>query len=216
MPQESDKVIALRRLIDERYPSAKRSQRILPTGVPSIDRLLGGGLFTGTLTEFVSGVLSGGSQLSLGSIILSTRLARQRIALVDAAGTFDLDGLDDDDVAHLIWIQCLSLRECWRAADLAVRDPNYSIIVIDIRGFSDRDVLKTRDAIWVRLQRAAELADTAIVVQTDTACVPNAARRVVFPEPLPGDSLLRPRAEIIESLQIELQRSRKTQGRLSA
>src|SRR2546425_921790 len=133
---ESAKVVALRRLLDERFPAVRpREQRVVPTGVPVLDRLLSGGLLTGTLTEFVSAVLSGGSQLSVGSLLLSTRLARQRVALVDAAGSFDPTGLDDDAVAHLVWVRCDSLADCWRAADLAARDPNYAVVVVDVRGF---------------------------------------------------------------------------------
>ena len=208
MPK-SAKVVALRRLLDERFPAAHpREQRFVPTGVPALDRLLAGGLLTGTLTEFVSAVPSGGSQLSVGSLLLSTRLARQRVALVDAAGAFDPTGLDDDAVAHLVWVRCDSLAGCWRAADLAARDPNYAVVVVDVRGFPERELLRARDSIWVRLQRAAEQAETALAVQTTTAAVPNAARRIVFAQPLEGGSLLRPRAELIPMLGMELQRAR--------
>lgn len=209
MPPESDKVVALRRLLDERFPAARRrEQRLVPTGVPALDRALAGGLLTGTLTEFVSAVPSGGSQLSVGSLLLATRHARQRVALVDAADGFDPTGLDDDAVAHLVLVRCASLAECWRAADLAARDPNYAVVVLDVRGFPERELLRTRDTVWVRLQRAAEQAETALAIQTTTALVPNAARRVVFFQPLDPDSLVRPRIEIVRALAPELQRAR--------
>lgn len=209
MPPESDKVIALRRLLDERFPAAtQRERRLVPTGVPGLDAALGGGLLTGTLTEFVSEVPSGGSQSSLRSLLFSTRLARQRVALVDAAGTFDLGGLDDDAVAHLVWVRCASLTETWRAADLVARDPNYAVVVIDVRGFPVRELLRTKDTVWMRLQRAAESAETAIAVQSETAIVPNAARRVVFAQPLEGFALMQPRVDVIASLAPDLQRSR--------
>ena len=214
MPPESDKVVALRRLLDARFPAAaQRERRLVPTGVPGLDAALGGGLLTGTLTEFVSAVPSGGSQSSLGALLLSTRCARQRVALVDAAGAFDLAGLDDDSVAHLVWVRCASLSETWRAADLAARDPNYTVVVVDVRGFPVRELLRTKDTVWVRLQRAAECAETAIAVQSETAIVPNAARRVVFAHPLDGRALTQPRAEIIASLAPGLQRARvRAQG----
>ena len=209
MPLESDKVVALRRLLDARFPAApQRERRLVPTGVPGLDAALDGGLLTGTLTEFVSEVPSGGSQSSLGSLLFSTRLARQRVALVDAAGTFDLAGLDDDAVAHLVWVRCASLAETWRAADLVVRDPNYAVVVIDVRGFPVRELLRTKDTVWMRLQRAAESAETAIAVQSETAIVPNAARRVVFSHPLDGLTLTQPRVDVLASLAPELQRSR--------
>lgn len=209
MPPESDKVVALRRLLDARFPVAvRREQRTVPTGVPALDGLLGGGLLTGGITEFVSAVPSGGSQLSIASLLLATRLARQRVALVDAAGSFDSAGLDEDAVAHLVLVRCGSLGECWRAADLAARDPNYAVIVLDTRGWPERELLRTRDSIWVRLQRAAEQAETALAVQTTTALVPNAAMRIVFAHPLEGPCLIRPRLELANALEMDLQRSR--------
>lgn len=209
MSSGSDKVVALRRLLDERFPAVrKREARVVPTGVPSVDRLLKGGLVTGTLTEFVSAVPSGGSQLSFGSILISTRLARKRIVLVDAAGSFDPAGLDDDALAHLVWVRAHTLSETWRAADLAARDPNYAVVVIDVRGFPERELLRTKDSVWVRLQRAAEHAETAVVVQSTTAIVPNATMRLLFNETLDGKSLTRPRVEAVEQLNVELQRSR--------
>ena len=210
MSSGSDKVVALRRLLDERFPAARpRESRLIPTGVLAVDQILAGGLVTGTLTEFVSAVPSGGSQLSVGSLLLSTRLARQRVALVDAAGAFDLTGLDDDAVAHLVWVRCATLSESWRAADLVARDPNYAVIVIDVRGFPERELLRTKDSVWVRLQRAAEHAETAIVVQTTTPLVPNAAMRLTFTQPLDGRTLMQSRLDVFETLAPTLLRARQ-------
>jgi hypothetical protein len=209
MSSGSDKVVALRRLLDDRFPPAhRRDTRAIPTGVPAIDRALGGGLLTGTITEFVSSVPSAGNALSLHAIILATRLARQRVAIVDAANAFDLEAFDDDALAHLVWIRCPSLNECWRAADLAARDPNYTVVAIDVRGFPERALLRTKDTIWTRLQRAAEQAETALLIQTTTPIVPNAARRLVFSVPLITDVLTSPRSDLVNSVTVELQRQR--------
>lgn len=217
MPSGSDKVVALRRLLDERHPVApRRARRVVPTGVPSLDQLLDGGLATGALTEFVSEGTSTGNQSALGSLISATRSARQRIALIDAAGAFDIEGFDDDAIAHVVWVRCKALSECWRAADLVARDPNYAVIVVDVRGHPVRELLRTRDSIWVRLQRAAESADTAVVVQTDSSIVPNAAVRIAFAEKLRPAALTSPRREIVEGLAPGLQRRRARQMGMSA
>lgn len=213
MSSSSDKVLALRRLLDERFPvAAPRETRLISTGVPQLDGLLDGGLCTGTLTEFVSSEPSAGSQLSLGSILLSTRLSRKRMALVDAANAFDVETFDDDLLAHVVWIRAGKLADCWRAADLATRDPNYAVVAIDVRGFPERELLRTKDGVWVRLQRAAEQAETALVIQTTTPLVPNAARRITFVNALASDSLVQLRADLIENLAPELQRVRIRTG----
>lgn len=211
MPPESEKVVALRRLLDQRFPAARaRARRIIPTRVSQIDALLGGGLLTGTITEFVSGVPSGGSQLAVASLILATRAACQRVALVDAAGTFDLSGFDDDAMSHVVWVRCHSLAEAWRAADLGARDPNYSAVILDVRGFPVRELLRTRDSIWIRLQRAAEHTDVALLVQTESAVVPNAGARIVFSHALGDGTLTTDRATVTMEVAVELQRARIT------
>jgi hypothetical protein len=210
MSPRSDKVIVLRRLLAERFPATRppAARRVVATGVAPIDARLGGGLATGALTELVSLVPSAGNQLALGSMLAATREACQRVALIDAAGTFDLEGFDDDSLAHLVWVRCGSLAESWRAVDLAARDPNYRVVVLDLRGFSVRELQRTRDAVWVRLQRAAEQADTALAVQTTAAVVPNAGARLLFPEPLADDAFLHPRTDLCTDVVVERQRFR--------
>lgn len=205
----SDKVVALRRLLDERFPSARRRDgRRIPTGVPAVDDALGGGLRTGALTEFVSEQPSAGCQLSITALLGSTRAGRQRVALIDAARSFDPDAFDDHALAHLVWVRCGSLDACWRAADLVARDPNYAVVVVDVRGLQERTLLAVRDSIWARLQRACEQAETALVVQTSTALVPNATHRLAFSSPLDARALTAPRAELIAALPVELKRER--------
>ena len=217
MPTPSDKVVALRRLLDERHPAARpREHRIIPTGVPHLDEVLGGGIRTGALTEFVSTCASTGSQTSLGSLLKLTRLARQRIAIVDAAGAFDIETLDNDLIAHVVWIRCQNLSECWRTADLVARDPNYAVTVVDVRGLPLRALLRTRDSIWVRLQRAVEQAETALLVQSHSSIAPNAAYRVEFCEPMPPQDLLSPRREITARISPLLQRRRMRQQEATA
>lgn len=217
MPPGSDRIVALRRLLAERHPTARpRAVRCVSTGIARLDDLLGGGLHTGGLTEFVSERASTGSQTCIGELLLATRLARQRIALVDAARAFDPTGLDDDALAHLVWVRCAGLAECWRAADLVARDPNFAVVVIDVRGLPVREVLRTRDAVWVRLQRAVEQVESVLLVQSDAAVVPNATCRVVFSAAIPPAALLAPRPAVAAGVAPVLQKIRTGRLEVSA
>jgi hypothetical protein len=149
-------------------------------------------------------------------LLTGTRISRQRVALIDAAGAFDIEGFDDDLIAHLVWVQCATLSECWRAADLVARDPNYAAVVIDVRGQPVRELMRTKDSVWIRLQRAAEQAETSILIQSDTAIVPNATVRVAFMAPLPANAHLAPRQDIIRGITPEVQRIRTRQNELTA
>lgn len=210
MSAGSEKIVALRRVLAERFPAARqRTSRVLPTGVAAVDEALGGGLWSGTLTEFVSAVPSGGNQSTGSALLLSARRLRQRVAWVDAANAFDLEGFDDDALAHLVWIRCESLSECWRAADLMARDPNYAAVVVDVRGLPERPLLRTRDSIWTRLQRAAEYAETALLVLTSTSLVPNAANRLVFSASLADQALTTTTEILLTHVAVERQRQRR-------
>ncbi|KAM9788911.1 DNA repair protein RAD51 homolog 4 [Neosynchiropus ocellatus] len=68
------------------YQELLSSTAILSTGHPSLDELLGSGLYTGELTEVCGGPGSGKSQVCFGvSVHISLRL-KQRVVFIDTAG----------------------------------------------------------------------------------------------------------------------------------
>ena len=101
-----EKLAALRRQLAERFPTAQRPPgRLLATGVPALDRLTGG-LPLAAITELVCAARSGGSHLLLGQLLAATRTLRRRVALIDAADTFDPESFSADLLAHLVWVRC--------------------------------------------------------------------------------------------------------------
>jgi hypothetical protein len=126
-----------------------------------IDGLLG--LFPpGRLSEIVGPRSSGGSSLLLALIARIT--TRGQVAYVDG-----MDALDPAsaatagvDLSALLWVKCAGrLRTALSAADLLARCPGFSLIVLDL------DVLgPVPFAAQIRLQRAVEDRDAALVVHT--------------------------------------------------
>ena len=166
-------ITALRSLVDSRFPtSVRKAGGGLPTGVPPIDEALGGGLSPGRLTELVSERAGSGGQLALTRLLITTRGACQRVALVDAADGFAPECVPDDALRHLVWVRPRSLAETMAVTDVLVRDGNYAVIVVDLRGLAERELLDLPKAQWHRLQRAAESRPAAVLVQTPCGLVP--------------------------------------------
>lgn len=181
MPHPPARLAALRTLLAARFPEKVRGRgRGVPTGVASIDEALGGGLPAGRLTELVSAGPSSGGQTVLVRLLCATRSARQRVALVDAADGFAPEAAPPDALRHLVWVRSPTADAALAAADVLVRDGNYAVVVLDLRGIPIRSLRRCPAAGWYRLQRAAEGGAAAVLVQTPCRLVPAAARRLVL------------------------------------
>ncbi len=180
MPAAPEKLAKLRRQLAERFPTAPRvAARALPTGLAAIDETTGG-LPLGAVTELVCAAPSCGGQLFLSQLLTVTRLARQRVALIDSADSFDPASHATDLLAHLVWIRCTSTAVALQATDLLTRDANLGLVVLDLRRATESELRRTPATFWYRLQRAAAPTDLALVVITPRAAVPSAQVRFVL------------------------------------
>ncbi len=170
--------------MDSRFPTPVRKLAGgLATGVRSIDEALGGGLPAGRLTELVSGGPGSGGQLVLARLLMTTRMERKRIALVDVADGFSPDSVPPDALQHLVWVRPLNLADALAAMDVLVRDGNYAAVVLDLRGVGERVQLNIPKSHWHRLQRAAESRPAAVLIQTTVNVVPAVPGRLILTVP---------------------------------
>ncbi len=176
---------ALRSLVAARFPTEERKPcGNVPTGVAGVDAALGGGLPAGRLTELVSATAGSGGQLVLVRLLATTRAARQRVALIDGADGFAPEAVPADALRHLVWVRPRHLEETLAAADLLVRDGNYGVVVIDLRGVAERMLQRLPSTHWHRLHRAAQNHPTAVLVQTPFPLVPAVPWRMALRAPL--------------------------------
>ena len=173
----------------------------MPTGVPALDDALGGGLPPGRLTELVSTAAGTGGQSVVARILHTTRQARQRVALIDAADGFVPDSVPFDDLRHLVWVRPAAMATALAAADVLVRDGNYVVIILDLRGLPERALRSPPASHWHRLHRAA-----AILVQTTADLVPAVPWRLALREPLGLDARRATRDDLVARLQVEMTR----------
>lgn len=210
-------VAALRSLLAARFPEkVRRTDGVVATGVRAIDEALGGGLPTSRLTELVSLAPGTGGQTVLAQLLRTTRMARQRVALIDGADGFVPADVPADSLRHLVWVRGRSISETFAAADILVRDGNYAAVVLDLRGLAERALAKTPATMWHRLRTAAEDGPVAMLVQTTTPIVPAVPWRLALAEPCGPRSRRVPRAQLANALTVEIVRGHTEREALSA
>jgi hypothetical protein len=161
---------------------------------------------TGLLTELVSPTAGSGGQLVLARLLIATRAARQRVALVDAADGFAPDSVPSDALRHLVWVRPQTLDDALAAADVLVRDGNYGVVSLDLRGVQERALLSLSKSLWHRLQRAAESRPAAVLVQTTRGVVPAVPWRLTLSSPLGLKAQRVPREKLLDQLGVDVVR----------
>ena len=207
MPAKSSTVAELRSLLAARFPDKNRKPiGFISTGVEGIDGALGGGLPAGRLTELVSAEPGTGGQTVFAELLRTTRAARHRVALIDGADGFDPGEVAPDTLRHLVWIRGRSAADVFGAADILARDGNYAVIVIDLRGLSERVLLKTPSTFWHRLRQAVESSPTAVLVQTTLPLVPAVPWRLNLREPIHLHQCHLVRADLVNGIRVQVTR----------
>ena len=200
-------IASLRSLVAAWTPAPlTRSGDGIVTGVPALDAALGGGLPRGRVTELVSAAPSSGGELVFGALLASTRAARLRVALVDAADGFAPNNFRADLLRHLVWVRARSLPEALACADVLVRDGNYAVLVLDVRGVPARALRQQPSGAWHRLRLSAEQNPGAVLVQSAAGFVPAVPWRLVLDTPAALGELRRTRAERLAALAVRVER----------
>ncbi|MFO7155512.1 MAG: hypothetical protein DIU72_002695 [Pseudomonadota bacterium] len=125
----------------------------LPTGLPDLDRLLGGGLPQGRIVA-LSGEGTGSTALALSIAAHASRTGRL-VAWVDGADAFDPRGAREAglSLSRLLWCRPKDLRAAIRAADALIASGAFPLVVLDLRREEPRPVAQSA---WLRLARGAE------------------------------------------------------------
>jgi len=200
-------IAALRSLVAAWTPApVARSTDGVATGVPAIDGALGGGLPRGRVTELVSAVPGSGGELVFEALLESTRAARLRVALIDAADGFAPKNHRANLLRHLVWVRARSLPEALGCADVLVRDGNYAVMVLDVRGVPARVLRQQSSGVWHRLRLAAEQNPGAVLVQSAAGFFPAVPWRLVLRTSAHLGELRRTRAERAVALAVEVER----------
>ena len=136
-----------------------------PTGLPELDRLLGGGLPRGRLCELVGPSSSGRTTLALALLAAKTR-GGHCAGWIDGADAFDPASADAAGVAleRVLWGRPPSLREALRCAERLLETEGFPLVVLDLAA-GQSSLASTNDPpTWLRLARLAAGTQSTLVV----------------------------------------------------
>jgi hypothetical protein len=175
------KIIDLRNRLAERFPHpAHTTTRRLSSEVPFLDEPIGGGLPCGAITELVSPAASAGTASLIHTFVHCAYRDNYFLALIDGSDSFDPCGLANPWLQHLLWIRCSKADEGVRAADLLLRDGNFSLVIVDLVLNAPEELRKIPQTNWYRLQRLVEVVPTACLVLTRYEMVHSAQLKLVL------------------------------------
>jgi hypothetical protein len=139
-------------------PAAPRPH--LPTGIPALDDLLGGGIPGGCLSEIAGPLSSGRTSLALALLARATR-AGEFTAVVDAADAFDPASAEAAgvDLERVLWVRAPRLREALHSAEHLLAARGFALVLLDL-ALAD---LSIAPASGPRLARRAASAGTPLV-----------------------------------------------------
>ncbi|HEY2569811.1 MAG TPA: hypothetical protein VGI25_10865 [Candidatus Udaeobacter sp.] len=203
----SEKIIDLSNLMAMRFPKVAMPVvgKYLVTGLGSFDQSIGGGLPKGAITELISSRGSAGSASLIHAFINGAYRDQYFVALIDGRTSFDPSALSNSILHQLLWVRCVKTLEGVKAADLLLRDGNFSLVILDLILNPPQELRKIPQTTWYRLQRLVESMSTACLVLTRYEMVSSAQLKVVLENSWNLESLEKPDA--ISQLRVVVKRS---------
>lgn len=156
--------------------------RLLSSGVPALDRVLGGGWCRGAMSEVIGRRSSGRTEVALRTLAEATRHG-QVVAFIDTCDRLDpraavARGVDLDAV---LWVRGAPLtvemarppliehavKHAVRACDLVLRAGGFGVVVLDLADIPMRRIQSLPAITWLRLGHTTEGQDTLCLLVGD-------------------------------------------------
>lgn len=172
------------------------------TGLSGLNEQLGGGLPRGQLTEIVSPDVSagsglGGSGLVMAELLAQARRERRYVMLLDVGCGFTPESFPEPDLEALLWVGCESAQQAVEALDIASRDENFQLFLLDLRSCEPADWSNVRANQWYRVLGQLRPREAMGVIFARKAVTAASKHRLSVSANLSVDSLDRERAELL-------------------
>jgi RecA/RadA recombinase len=146
-----------------------RRRRALPSGIGTVDALLGGGFPRGELSE-VHGPASSGRTGLVSSLLAQTTRRGALAALVDPADRFDpaSAAAAGVDLPRLLWLRGApgpqALPSAVSAVGTVAGSGLFDVVLLDLADAAVYEIRRLPGPTWIRLQRVVEDSTTALVL----------------------------------------------------
>lgn len=137
----------------------------LPTGLPPLDALLGGGIPRGYVSEITG--KPGAGRTALACAIAAAATARGEIVgWVDPDDALDPEtaaaaGLD---LARVLWVRPQCPGDARRATELLLEAEGFGLVVLDLTGSTASGDGRHAGPAWIRVARAAARTSSTLLV----------------------------------------------------
>jgi hypothetical protein len=176
-------------------------ERRAATGLSGLNEHLGGGLPKGHLTEIISerGPCGGGG-LVMAAMLSRVRQEQQYVMLFDVGGSFTAESFPPEDLEALLWVGCASPFESLEALDIASRDENFSLFLLDWRNCLRRDWSGLKSSLWYRILGQLREREAAAVLFASEAVTSVAKQKLQVRIPVTCGRLDEERSRLWEEL----------------
>ena len=152
-------------------PATHPADRLVTTGVPSLDAALGGGVPRGQISELV-GAISSGRTAVLHRLLAQATSQGELAAVVDVGDAFDPAAAAAQGVRldHVLWVRGeaeSAVSRAIKALNLVVSAGGFGLVVFDAGGVPARALRQLPFTTWLRVHRVLEGSDTACVLLAD-------------------------------------------------
>jgi hypothetical protein len=146
---------------------AELERGVVPSGEGALDRVLGGGLPRGRITELIGARSSGRMSLVVGALAAAQRTG-ELVAMVDAADAFDPRSAAAAGVqlARTLWVRARDYLGGLQAADRVLDAGGFGLVVVYLCGVGGR---VRGEHAWARLAQRAEKARAAVLLAGERA-----------------------------------------------
>ncbi len=203
----ADKIIQLRRLLEEKHGTATVAGGSgLMTGLEALDQL---DIPQGSLTEIVADPAASGGALLLAAL-LKAATKQHRVALIDGTDAFDPSTVPAG--TRVLWIRCGDALQAAKVADLVARDGNISLVILFLTLNSPSELRRIHANTWHRLQMLVEKSGTSLLAFTPSAQIGNARLRLNVSGHFPLGAIEISQAKLEPRLSLSVQRRRISTG----
>jgi RecA/RadA recombinase len=150
---------------------------LISSGIVRLDRVCGGGLPGGCITEIVAS--RGGGAFVLYDLLAAATSQAKLAVLIDPADGFDLVSASTAGVVleNVLWLRARDYKQALQSAELILDTGGFGLVVLDL--VLDPQPKLRPQAAWMRLKKLVGGTNTLLVVLSKYAQVGSAASLVV-------------------------------------
>lgn len=175
----------------------------LVTGLGGLNAALGGGLPQGQLTEIIGRGPSRGGGVVMAALLARARREGRYVMLFDIGAGFSIGGFPERDLESLLWVGCDSAKQAVEALDVATRDENFPLFLLDGRDCEPSDWKSVRAQQWYRILNQLRQREAVAVLFARSEVTSATKHRLELVSRLALDDLHQERDAVLSRVQFQ-------------